>query len=384
MHLFFFGSHPKFSKLEIDSLVSDSVYIGNVGALANCDEKTAMEAFQKSGGIPKFGKVIADIQSTDIQELEKVVAKTLADTQTKKYILSFYTNRFSFPQIGRLIVSLKQVAHRPKFMGKFNKKVQSPATVFHLLKKGGAEINVIEVGSSLLVVQTTQVQDANYWTLVDFEKPHREKHVGMLPSKLARMMVNISNPQPNTYIWDPFCGLGTVLMQCELLNIPSVGSDVSGQAMTFTEENLQWLQQKGLVPELQSETFIYDIKYPRLPEEIRPLSISAVVTEPFLGKMRSRPFDNMRDAIHEWEREVKPLIKSLLQAAYHVLPAGGMLVYVKPVYSYIDNKRVKWYNPRVEFDAKKWQQLIPSDGSYIWNNEEGTILKELGLLMKHK
>jgi tRNA G10 N-methylase Trm11 len=384
MYLFFYGSHPVFSKLEIDSLLPGAVAVSTIGAIADCDESQATEVYARAGGIPKYGKVIADIQSIDLVQLEQAISHTLVESKIKKYVLSFYTNRFSFSQISKLILSIKKAEHRPKFMGKFDKKIQSPATVFHLLKKGGTEISIIEVANTFLVVQTSQVQDADYWTLIDFEKPHREKHVGMLPSKLARMMVNISKPDPKKFIWDPFCGLGTVIMQSELLGLPSIGSDVSSQALGYTEENLRWLQQKGLVPELQSETFNYDIQYPRLPEEFKEIEIGSVVTEPFLGKMRSRPFESLKEAVNEWEREVKPLIKSLLQASYHVLPDDGLLAFVKPVYSYIDNRKVKWYNPRVEFDAKKWQQLIPSDGTYIWNNAEGTILKELGLLKKHK
>jgi tRNA G10 N-methylase Trm11 len=60
--------------------------------------------------------------------------------------------------------------------------------------------------------------------------------VGMLPPKLARMMINLT--KNNTAIYDPFCGLGTVLIEAlHMGRIHILASDISEAMVSATEKN---------------------------------------------------------------------------------------------------------------------------------------------------
>jgi hypothetical protein len=67
-----------------------------------------------------------------------------------------------------------------------------------------------------------QYQDIGLYETIDFEKPGRSMHMGMMPAKLTHMMINIGlnelakkqessifNTQSSISIYDPFVGSGT-------------------------------------------------------------------------------------------------------------------------------------------------------------------------------
>lgn len=92
--------------------------------------------------------------------------------------------------------------------------------------------------------QTLFFQDIDAYSLRDYEKPRRDMKVGMLPPKLAQMMINFARPAANTTIYDPFCGLGTIPMEALLMGNPVMGSDINGRMVESTIENLIWLTKK--------------------------------------------------------------------------------------------------------------------------------------------
>lgn len=63
----------------------------------------------------------------------------------------------------------------------------------------------------------------------------------MLPPKLAQMMINLGRDEgiiPNK-IYDPFCGLGTVLIEAlNMGNTQVYGSDMSAKMCSCSEENI--------------------------------------------------------------------------------------------------------------------------------------------------
>ena len=64
--------------------------------------------------------------------------------------------------------------------------------------------------------KTVAVQDFEDWGRRDYGRPEVEAHIGMLPPKVARMMLNIAVSGKQlavSTVLDPFCGVGTILME---------------------------------------------------------------------------------------------------------------------------------------------------------------------------
>jgi tRNA G10 N-methylase Trm11 len=85
--------------------------------------------------------------------------------------------------------------------------------------------------------------------------PKRDAFVGMLPPKLAQIMINLAEPQQtareteemvkkrgeNKTLLDPFCGTGVILQEAALMGYRVYGTDLADKMIDFSEVNLAWL-----------------------------------------------------------------------------------------------------------------------------------------------
>ncbi len=89
---------------------------------------------------------------------------------------------------------------------------------------------------------TIGVQNIESYTARDQARPARDAKVGMLPPKLAQILINLCCPLPeNSIILDPFCGTGVVLQEALLMGLRSYGTDLSEKMIHYSERNLGWI-----------------------------------------------------------------------------------------------------------------------------------------------
>ena len=88
------------------------------------------------------------------------------------------------------------------------------------------------------------VQNITAYAKRDQARPARDAKVGMLPPKLAQILINLCGDLPeNTRILDPFCGTGVVLQEAILDNYNIYGTDLSERMIDYTRRNLAWLKE---------------------------------------------------------------------------------------------------------------------------------------------
>ena len=86
------------------------------------------------------------------------------------------------------------------------------------------------------------VQDIDAYAKRDQARPARDAKVGMLPPKLAQILINLCGPLPEgATVLDPFCGTGVVLQEALLMGYKAQGTDLSEKMVEYTKKNLQWL-----------------------------------------------------------------------------------------------------------------------------------------------
>ena len=86
------------------------------------------------------------------------------------------------------------------------------------------------------------VQNINAYAERDQKRPARDARVGMLPPKLAQVLINLCGPlEPGSTILDPFCGTGVVLQEALLMGYRAYGTDISERMVEYSRRNLQWL-----------------------------------------------------------------------------------------------------------------------------------------------
>ncbi len=149
------------------------------------------------------------------------------------------------------------------------------------------ELLIIRTDQGIVIAESRGVQNITAYTRRDRYRPRRDAFVGMLPPKLAQIMLNLATGKLNTrVILDPFCGTGTVLQEALLRDFSIVGSDLSEKMASYTQENLQWLQKthttSGKILSItQADATDHHWKNPH--------DIDAVVCETYLGQPFSAP-----------------------------------------------------------------------------------------------
>lgn len=88
------------------------------------------------------------------------------------------------------------------------------------------------------------VQDIDAYAKRDQARPARDAKVGMLPPKLAQILINLCGVlKPGATVLDPFCGTGVVLQEALLMGYRAYGTDIDERMIKYSEKNLKWLME---------------------------------------------------------------------------------------------------------------------------------------------
>ena len=214
----------------------------------------------------------------------------------------------------------------------------SPAAIQKMeLTTKGYDLCIGIVDNIAYIGLTESVQDIDAWSLRDFGRPARDARNGMLPPKLAHMMVNLAlGPLSNKprVLLDPFCGGSTVLMEAALIdqNLGLIGSDIEAKQIHDSQVNVDWMVKQNLISEEQANHIQLLIAPAQtLADRIPPASIDAIVTEGFLGRpLRGQ---ESQDQLEAQKETIDQLWHDTLVACAPLQPVDGMLVACTPVFS---------------------------------------------------
>lgn len=258
--LLILGRQPALGLAELESLYgSDSVRpVGKGGALLDIDYGDI--DFKRLGGSIKLAEVLQIIGTTqwhDIEpHLESIVSK-LAGSLTDGKIrlgISTYGIQVRANDINRtglvLKKSLKSSSHSVRVVPNKFPELNS-AQVLHNQLTGptGIEIVIARDGDRVIIAHTRAEQDIEAYARRDQGRPMRDAKVGMLPPKLAQIIINLAHGSKSNlfledrdeYLLDPFCGTGVLLQEAMLMDLPIIGTDIDPRMIEYTKANLEWL-----------------------------------------------------------------------------------------------------------------------------------------------
>lgn len=224
------------------------------------------------------------------------------------------------------------------------------------------------------------VQNLDLWTKHDYGKPRSDAVSGMLPPKLARMMVNmaIESSAHKPLVADPFCGSGNVLIEALAVGCSVIGSDISEKAVDDTKTNVEWFSKLKGEPSLTAEVFNADalkFDFGKLEKDF------VIVTEPYLGKPR-----NAKLRIEE-EKEVKKEIVSLYKGFLENLmltTKGQKLessVLVFPLFELANGRRLSIFEECVDFIKELGYTTICSP--LVYGRDYQVVKREIIILKKN-
>lgn len=301
------------------------------------DDLSALQ--QRLGGVVKLGFIIGSFHSFRSTEIASFLASVLAAEGTGKRVFgisildsgdakTYAHGEKLLREIGRLTKeSLKEYGASGRFVEPKEAELSAATLKFNRVLEKGAEFYLIFTPKEVLIGQTIAYQDIDDWAHRDFHRPARDARRGMLPPKLARIMVNLAGRDiGDRILLDPFCGSGTVLMEAGMIGYDSViGTDISAEAIQDTKTNLDWLKDRRA-----KSVKLHTTKAGNLPAVLSNIFVDTVVTEPFLGKPR-RGDESLHD-VKQSIAELEELYTESFRGIRKVMKTGGVIVCVTPVH----------------------------------------------------
>lgn len=325
-YYFLFGNTPSLSLLELQSLTPGVIEIvPNLARVSLANDEQAKELFSKTGGTVKLVKEIGPLADNEDDSLALIAAWLNEHKSDSKLtfglgLLGLDNLDISETQIKK---QLKQDFDLPS---RFIEHVKTGLSASVLLHQSDViEVAAIGIPEGNTLGQTIAVQDIDDWTKRDRSKPYSDRKKGMLPPKVARMMINIAAGSDKKTVYDPFCGTGTVLSEALMLGHDVVGSDLDGKATAGAEKNIEWLKKEYKLNG-ESRVFYSDASQVHKLGNFKGNSVDVIVTEPFLGKPKPE--------LKQLENIFKGLEKMYLgafKAFKEVLKNQGKVVIVFPM-----------------------------------------------------
>ncbi len=248
---------------------------------------------------------------------------------------------------------------------------KNSATVIHnnLIEK---KTDILKISSDWFF--TVGIQDIESFTKRDYDRPRIDSKSGMLPPKLARMMINLSEASLGQHILDPFCGSGTVLTEALSLGYTHVsGSDNSEKAVEDSIANINWFLKDNAG--IDVKTAVHLVSATKLSSVFKNESIDAIISEPYMGKpLRGH---ESRLALEAQAQELKELFIKSFQVFKTILTKNGVAIFIIPMFK----SKNEWIRIGVEREIEKIGfEIVPFDSTHtslLYHRENQFVGREI-------
>jgi tRNA G10 N-methylase Trm11 len=354
---FILGRETQISAAEIAAILSTKNYeIVNSILKVESVISNPKELIKKLGGTIKIAKEMAsqvreqDIEQLIIEELKTVSGKI-------NFGISLYTNeRNDFADLklaeefGKKIKkSLKAEGLSVRYVENREPVLSSVTVEKNNLTGRGREFILQKQLGGYSLAKTEAVQPFEEFSARDFGRPGRDDLSGMLPPKLAMMMINLAQAPTTATLLDPFCGSGTILSEALLLGYTNlIGTDISEKATSDSRENMAWIADQFGISDNNLSVKIQTESIENLNSIVASNSIDTIVTEPYMG--RPLKGNEKKEDLVKQGGELKNLYLQAFSKFAKILKSKGRVVFLIP--------RFKYQNDWIQIDCQNEIQQL--------------------------
>lgn len=317
--LMILGRQPALGLAELESIYgADKLQpVGEEAVIVDVDP--CLLAFDRLGGSIKFCKLLSTLDTSDWRQVEKYLLKVSPDHSQSmpagkmQLGISAYGFEISTKDILasglRIKKAIQRTGRNVRLIPNKSNELNS-AQVIHnkLTGQNGWELILIRNGQSTIIAQSVKVQDIESYTRRDRGRPKRDPKVGMLPPKLAQIIINLAAgeipesklesicdipadqdvppPELGQSVLDPFCGTGVIATEAMLMGYHAVATDLEPRMVEYTEANIDWLHSNFPIGDKEAEVGQADAT-----NSTWPGNIDFVASETYLGQ----PFNSLPD-----------------------------------------------------------------------------------------
>lgn len=313
-------------------------------------------------------KVLEEIENTNDTSIASQITQVLVVSQSGQFALSQFGSKHNLTAIAMEVKKLlKNEGVKPHF--RIHKTVYESAGI-------GQKYHDFIIDSSLSekpsLYHTIAAQDLSHWSFKDYDRPAVDPHSGMLPPKVARMMINLglhTTPNKSLTLYDPFCGSGTILVESLDIGLSCIGSDISKKAIDDSTANVTWFKQSTGI-NATSQLFVADAA------AIKPHQLASVpnliVTEGYLGPPRF--IDSQLDNIL---KGMEKMYKGWFKKMATIQPKHSYLVCALP--EFVTKTGVKNLDHLVDWTSSLGYTL---HGRYTYAREQAKVRRAIYVLQK--
>jgi tRNA G10 N-methylase Trm11 len=388
------GRQPELGLAELESLYGAARLQAAGPQAAIVDVDPCLLAFDRLGGSVKFCKILTTLETSNWGKIEKFLlqvspAQSANMPEGKMTLgLSLYGFNEGVKRIEATGLSLKKAIRqtgRPVRLVPNKETELNAAQIIHnkLTGPNGWELVFVRDGDRTIVAQSVKVQDIEAYTRRDRERPKRDSKVGMLPPKLAQIIINLGSgelpedklqnicdipagqPIPvkllDQTVLDPFCGTGVILQEAALMGYRFYGTDLEDRMVDYSAHNIGWLD--SILPGVLQQEVAID-QGDATSHQWQP-PIDFVAAETYLG----RPFTSMPtpEILAQTVADCNLIIKKFLKNIHGQIEPGTRLALAVPAWRtrasefkhlpLIDSLSELGYN-RVIFEHVRDDQLL--------------------------
>lgn len=386
MILAILGRQPALGMAELEAVFgSDGTkWFSDQAALADGDEFS----IEKFGGIQKAGRVVYELPRGDWHRVSmKVVqayAQAWADFDGKITLgLSTYGFDVSPREVQKTGIVLKQKLKAQGVSLRLLPNAEpalNTATSHH--NKLGLANNKVELlivrsrSGRIVVAESTGSQNITALAARDQGRPKRDAFVGMLPPKLAQIMINLAHPAAGSRILDPFCGTGVVLQEAALMNYSVYGTDLSEKMIRYTRDNLNWLQDSHRI------SFDWYLHEGDAVTTQWQQPVDAVVCESYLGQPFSAPPSPAK--LDQVKQNCDHIISAFLQNIGSQLASGTSVSVAVPAWRDTSGQftHLPLINKLAQLGFIRREFKNVKDSDLLYYREDQVVARELLVLTK--
>lgn len=233
---------------------------------------------------PNLGWSIKIMKIREVLEKDAKIPEIIRDYfEGKTGKIDYGINTFpEKPELKKILIDTKKILQAnqisSRFVNKDFRNISSVQITHEKLIRKETDLNFIFDSENLYFATSIFVQDIEWYGKRDFDK-ERSMQTGMLPPKLAQIMLNLAGWKA---IYDPFVWLGTVLIEAILAWSKKVfWSDLSKEMVKVSSKNLE-----DLPGDFEYKIIEQNSKYINEIDFIK--EIDSIVTEGYLWEIMTQ------------------------------------------------------------------------------------------------
>ncbi len=344
MYITILGRQPNLSMAELESCYGAEKTRWFSSTTATID--VADLTISHLGGTLKAGKVVMNISRGDWQDISRQVIYTYSQKWSDfdgKITLGISSYGFDTParEVQRIGIVIKKNLKKGGTSLRLIPNAEpslNTATSHH--NKLGLSLNKVELllvrseSGAIIVAESTGAQNITALARRDQGLPKRDAFVGMLPPKLAMIIINLASKEldhsakENPQLLDAFCGTGVVLQEAGLMGYRVYGTDLAEKMIRYSRDNITWLEESHRI-----KIGWYLHEGDAMTTAWRP-PIDLVVSETYLGQPFSAPPSPKK--LDEVRRNVDHITTSFLKNIHPQLAPGTPLCLAVPAWRNAD------------------------------------------------